>query len=152
MDVWPSVKLLNGPFIFTIATLISKFLADLQLPIPTASKWCLETTWNKPPSAPLSNLPPCGKTLPYSPFHPRKLTWPQRGRVIANSGSLQGNCTQTSSPSSRNSRVKFPEGGVETFAKSFGSLPLIQRVEQRCTRPVSVVLIATLFFFCGEDI
>lgn len=25
-------------------------LADLLLPIPTTSKWCLETTWNTPPS------------------------------------------------------------------------------------------------------
>lgn len=65
--------------------------------------------------------------------------------MIASSSSFQADHVQTSRASSRNSRVKFSEGGEETFTKSFGSFFLIQCVEQHCMQPSSVILIPALF-------
>lgn len=89
-----------------------RVLADLLLPIPTTSKWCLKTTWINPlPSHP--HLCNSGKTLPYLPSHPGKLTWPQRCGMFASGNPFQADHVQTSNASSWNSRGKFPEGGEE---------------------------------------
>lgn len=114
--MWPSAGLLNGPFIFTMASLISESLQICYFPFPPQANGAL-----KPHGTPPPHLPPGGRALPYLPSRPGKLTWPQRGGMIARSGSFQADHVQTSSASSPNSRVKFPEGGEETFTKSFGS-------------------------------
>lgn len=80
-----------------------RVLADPLLPILTTSKWCLETT-----STP--HLPPGGKKLPYLPSRSGKLTWPQLGKMIANSSLIQANHAQTNSAPSPDSGVKFPDG------------------------------------------
>lgn len=134
-------KSTNGPFIFTMASLISESLQICYFPFPPQANGALKPHGTNllPP-----HLPPGGRTLPYLPSRPGKLTWQRQGGMIASSSSFQANHVQTSSASSCNSRVKFPEGGEETFTKSFGSFFLIQCVEQRCMQPSSVILIPTL--------
>lgn len=123
IDMWQSTGLLNGPFIFTMASLIYESLQIYYFPFPPQANGALKPHGTPTPSP----IPPGGKTLPYLPSRSGKLTWPQEGEMIASSSSFQGDHVQTSSASSWNSKVKFPEV-EETATKSFGSFFLIQCV------------------------
>lgn len=144
MDVWPSSRLLNGPSISNVASLISEALQIRYFPFPPQANGVL-----KPPGTiPHPHIPPGGKTLPYYlPSCLGKLSWPQQGGMIASSSSFQRDHVQTSSASSWNSRGK--PRGKETFTKSLGSFFSTQCVEQRFVRPSSVICIPS---FRGEDI
>lgn len=118
LHVWLSRRLLSGPFIFTIQSLISTSL-QILLPVLAANKRCLQTTANptKPPASP-SIL-----TISSWKANLAAAVWRdcQRGFLPG------GPCVeQTSAPSASKSAEKFPVERAETFTKSFGSLFLVQ--------------------------
>lgn len=77
IDVWISATVHSS---FYDGLTYLRVLAVPLLPIPTTSKWRLETTWSTPPP---SQFPNGGKTLPYLPSHPGKPSWPQQGGTPA---------------------------------------------------------------------
>lgn len=69
--MWPSAGLLNGPFIFTMASLIYESLQIVYLPFPPQANDA-----EKPHGA-THSYHLYGKMLPYIPSQPGLLTWPQ---------------------------------------------------------------------------
>lgn len=141
IDVWPSAGLLNAPFIFTMASLISESLQICYFPFPPQANGA-----SKPHGTPRRFPPPVARRGAYLPSHPGKPTWPQLGGTAASGGVFQADHVQTSFFTLRlQSEVSCRRKAEETFTKSFGYFSWMQCIKQCCTQPSSVLLIPAPF-------